>query len=51
MALRSVPRGVDADGERRPRWESLALPAPAAAAPARHAAHTGCGCARCCGGG
>ncbi|MFZ4409926.1 MAG: hypothetical protein ACOYOH_21455 [Paracraurococcus sp.] len=51
MALRSVPRGVDADGERRPRWESLALPAPATAAPARHAAHTGCGCARYCGGG
>jgi hypothetical protein len=50
-ALRSAPREVAWDGERRPRWEALALPAAATAIANRaHASGGGCGCMRCRGG-
>ncbi len=51
-AQRSIPREAGWNGERRPRWEALGVPAfrTAAERHASHAAGAGCGCARCRGG-
>ncbi len=50
-ALRSAPRETAWDGERRPRWETLAMQAPRTpTAPRAHSMGGGCGCARCRGG-
>lgn len=51
QALRSAPREAAWDGERRPRWEALAVQAPRRAIAARaHMTGGGCGCPRCRGG-